>query len=201
MVVSPTLPTIPLFTLGGYLLAESKASERLIIVFKALFGWVPGGTPIIIILICAFFTALTGGSGVTILAPGGLLLPLLIKDGYSRSFSIGLITVSVLWGFYFTKFAINYLWSNGWCISKNIFRRFVTWFIINHFFELWSVLNSSNNKSKSYFNLFGLEILWKTKFELFIPILILFGVFVVLQLLLKQHQSHCYIYSMSRCLF
>ena len=94
MVVSPTLPTIPLFTLGGYLLAESKASERLIIVFKEIFGWIPGGTPIIIILICAFFTALTGGSGVTILALGGLLLPLLINDGYSRLFSIGLITVS-----------------------------------------------------------------------------------------------------------
>ena len=86
--------TIPLFTLGGYLLAESKASERLIIVFKEIFGWIPGGTPIIIILICAFFTALTGGSGVTILALGGLLLPLLINDGYSRLFSIGLITVS-----------------------------------------------------------------------------------------------------------
>ena len=55
MVVSPTLATIPLFTLGGYLLAESKASERLIIVFKEIFGWIPGGTPIIIILICAFW--------------------------------------------------------------------------------------------------------------------------------------------------
>ena len=67
---------------------------RLVNVFKELFGWIPGGTPVIIVLLCGFFTALTGGSGVTILALGGLLLPMLIKDGYSRSFSLGLITVS-----------------------------------------------------------------------------------------------------------
>ena len=94
IVVSPTLPTIPLFTLAGYLLAESRASERLVTVFRELFGWIPGGTPVIIVLLCGFFTALTGGSGVTILALGGLLLPMLIRDGYSRSFSLGLITVS-----------------------------------------------------------------------------------------------------------
>ena len=94
IVVSPTLPTIPLFTFAGYLLAESRASERLINVFKELFGWIPGGTPVVIVLLCGFFTALTGGSGVTILALGGLLLPMLLKDGYSRSFSLGLITVS-----------------------------------------------------------------------------------------------------------
>ncbi|GIS53946.1 hypothetical protein Ct9H90mP29_09880 [bacterium] len=94
IVVSPTLPTIPLFTLAGYLLAESKASERLVKVFRELFGWIPGGTPVIIVFLCGFFTALTGGSGVTILALGGLLLPMLLKDGYSRTFSLGLITVS-----------------------------------------------------------------------------------------------------------
>ena len=94
IVVSPTLPTIPLFTMAGYFLAESKASKRLIIIFQELFGWIPGGTPIIIILLCGFFTALTGGSGVTILALGGLLLPMLLKEGYSISFSLGLLTVS-----------------------------------------------------------------------------------------------------------
>ena len=60
IVVSPTLPTIPLFTLAGYLLAESKASERLVNVFRELFGWIPGGTPVIIVFLCGFFTALTG---------------------------------------------------------------------------------------------------------------------------------------------
>ena len=94
IVVSPTLPTIPLFTFAGYLLAESNTSERLVKVFREVFGWIPGGTPVVIVFLCGFFSALTGGSGVTILALGGLLVPLLIKEGYSKSFSIGLITVS-----------------------------------------------------------------------------------------------------------
>ncbi|MDP6755585.1 MAG: TRAP transporter large permease subunit, partial [Candidatus Marinimicrobia bacterium] len=76
IVVSPTLPTIPLFTLAGYILAESNASERLVKLFRAAFGWIPGGTPVVLVLLCGFFTALTGGSGVTILALGGLLMPL-----------------------------------------------------------------------------------------------------------------------------
>ena len=181
MVVSPTLATIPLFTLGGYLLAESKASERLIIVFKEIFGWIPGGTPIIIILICAFFTALTGGSGVTILALGGLLLPLLINDGYSRLFSIGLITVSGSLGLLFPPSLplIIYGVTAGVSVKKIFLGGLLPGLLLIIFLSIWSVLNSSNNnKKKSYFNLFrSLEILWKTKFELFIPILILFGVF------------------------
>ena len=76
IVVSPHLATIPIFTLAGYILAESDASDRLVKVFRVLFGWLPGGTPVVILLLCGFFTALTGGSGVTILALGGLLLPL-----------------------------------------------------------------------------------------------------------------------------
>ena len=94
IVASPTLPTIPLFTLSGYLLAESNASERLVRLFRASFGWIPGGTPIVLVLVCGFFTALTGGSGVTILALGGLLMPILIKEGYSKDFSLGFITVA-----------------------------------------------------------------------------------------------------------
>ena len=93
IVVSPTLPTIPLFTIAGFLLAESKSSIRLLSLFQALFGWIPGGTPIVLVIICGFFTAITGGSGVTILALGGLLMPMLIKDGFSKDFSLGLITV------------------------------------------------------------------------------------------------------------
>ena len=94
IVVSPTLPTIPLFTLAGYILAESKSSERIFYLFRAAFGWIPGGTPIVIVFLCGFFTALTGGSGVAILALGGLLFPLLKKEGYSELFSLGLITLA-----------------------------------------------------------------------------------------------------------
>ena len=89
IVVSPSLPTIPLFTLTGYLLAEGDASQRLVRLFRALFGWMPGGLAIVATLVCAFFTTFTGASGVTILALGGLLLPVLLQNGYRERFTVG----------------------------------------------------------------------------------------------------------------
>jgi len=92
--VSPTLPAIPLFTLAGLTLAEGRSSERLLQVFRSCFGWLPGGTAVVCAFLCSFFTVFTGGSGVTILALGGLLLPALLRDGYRESFSLGLLTAS-----------------------------------------------------------------------------------------------------------
>ncbi len=91
---STDLPAIPLFTLAGFLLAEGKASERLLRLFRAIVGWMPGGTAVVTAALCAFFTTFTGGSGVTILALGGLLLPALVADGYRERFSLGLLTAS-----------------------------------------------------------------------------------------------------------
>ena len=89
---APTIITIPLFTFAGYVLAESKAPQRLLRLSKALLGWIPGGTAIVCLFICAFFTAFTGASGVTIIALGGLLYPILLEEGYSEKFTLGLIT-------------------------------------------------------------------------------------------------------------
>ncbi|MGH8245189.1 MAG: TRAP transporter large permease subunit, partial [Gammaproteobacteria bacterium] len=94
LVVSPTIPTIPLFALTGFILTEGGASQRLLRLFRALFGWVPGGLPIVVTLLCAFFTTFTGASGVTILALGGLLLPVLLQSGYRERFSVGLLTAT-----------------------------------------------------------------------------------------------------------
>lgn len=94
IIVSPSIPTIPLFTLAGYILAEGRASQRLVRLFRALFGWMPGGLPIAATLVCAFFTTFTGASGVTILALGGLLLPVLLQSGYLERFSVGLLTAT-----------------------------------------------------------------------------------------------------------
>jgi C4-dicarboxylate transporter DctM subunit len=91
---STDLPAIPLFTLAGFLLAEGHASDRLLRLFRAYFGWAPGGTAVVTAVLCAFFTLLTGGSGVTILALGGLLLPALLADGYRERFSLGLLTAA-----------------------------------------------------------------------------------------------------------
>ena len=94
LTVSPTLPAIPLFTLAGFLLAQGEASERLLRVFRGLFGWMPGGTAVVTAVLCAFFTVFTGGSGVTILALGGLLFQALRADRYRERFSLGLLTAS-----------------------------------------------------------------------------------------------------------
>ncbi len=89
---SPILVTIPLFTFVGYVMAESKTPDRIVRASSAFFGWMPGGLAIVCIVASAFFTTLTGGSGVTIVAIGGLLYPALRKQGYSDAFSLGLVT-------------------------------------------------------------------------------------------------------------
>jgi len=91
-VVNPLLPMVPLFTLTGYYLAESGASKRLVRVFMAVFGTFRGGPAIVTALVCAFFTTFTGGSGVTILALGGLLYPVLTAARYSDRHALGLLT-------------------------------------------------------------------------------------------------------------
>jgi tripartite ATP-independent transporter DctM subunit len=92
LVVNPTLPTIPLFTLAGYFLAEGGASRRFVRVFQTLFGHFRGGPAIVTALVCAFFTSFTGASGVTILALGGLLMPILIAARYTEKSALGLLT-------------------------------------------------------------------------------------------------------------
>ena len=94
IVDTPMLVALPLFTLAGYLLAESKASHRLVRTAQAAIGWLPGGLGVIALVTCAFFTAFTGASGVTIVAIGALLYPALVKVGFSDKFSLGLVTSS-----------------------------------------------------------------------------------------------------------
>jgi tripartite ATP-independent transporter DctM subunit len=91
---NPTLVAIPLFTFAGYLLADSKAPSRMVNLARALFGWMPGGLAVVAFLTCAIFTAFTGASGVTIVALGGLLFPILLNEKYGERFSLGLVTTS-----------------------------------------------------------------------------------------------------------
>jgi len=94
LMLSPTLPAIPLLTACGYVLAESHASLRLVRFFRALFGWMPGGVAVLVAAVCALFTTFTGGSGITIMALGGLLYPILREEKYPEGFSLGLVTAS-----------------------------------------------------------------------------------------------------------
>ena len=94
MASAPTLLAIPLFTFAGYLLAESQAPRRLLDLSRALLGWLPGGVAVVSLGTAAVFTAFSGASGITIVALGGLLFPILLKEAYSERFSLGLVTTS-----------------------------------------------------------------------------------------------------------
>ncbi len=90
----PSLIAIPLFTFAGYVLAESGAPKRLVALAESLFGWLPGGVAVAGLCACAMFTAFTGASGVTIIALGGLIFPLLRRQNYPEPFALGLITTT-----------------------------------------------------------------------------------------------------------
>ncbi len=98
---SPTLSALPLFALAGYVLAESNAPRRLVRVSNALLGWLPGGLAMIALMASAVFTALTGATGLTIVALGGLLFPALRQQKYPERFSLGLLTTSGTLGLLF----------------------------------------------------------------------------------------------------
>jgi len=181
IVVSPTLPTIPLFTLAGYVLAESGASKRMVLLFRTLFGWIPGGTPVVIVILSGFFTALTGGSGVTILALGGLLYPLLIKEGYSKTFALGLITVAGSLGLLFPPSlpAIIYGITAGVSVKDIFIGGLIPGTFLVLLVAAWAIYQGKNQTIKIHKFDFKqiLAVLWKTGWEILIPFLILFGIF------------------------
>ena len=181
IVVSPTLPTIPLFTLVGFILAESGASRRMMSFFKSAFSWIPGGTPIIVVILSGFFTAMTGGSGVTILALGGLLYPMLRKEGYSEMFSLGLITVAGSLGLLFPPSLplIIYSVSAGVSVKDAFVAGFIPGTLLIVLIGIWAVYQGKVQKIEQVpFN-------WKKVFsstkesiwEILIPIFILLGIF------------------------
>ena len=173
IVVSPTLPTITLFTLAGYILAESKSSERIFYLFRAAFGWIPGGTPIVIVFLCGFFTALTGGSGVAILALGGLLFPLLKKEGYSELFSLGLITLAVSLGLLFPPSLPLIIY--GVTVQESIAKLFIAGIIpgimialiFMSYVVVWSLINKKS-MPKSSENSSFLEKVKKSKHRIYL---------------------------------
>lgn len=98
---APILLAIPLFTFAGYLLSQGGTSARLVRFSKSLFGWVPGGLGVVALVACAFFTAITGATGITIIALGGLLFPALLSEKYHENFALGLMTTSGSLGLHF----------------------------------------------------------------------------------------------------
>ncbi len=180
IVVSPTLAAIPIFTLAGYLLAESNISRRLLDFFKTSLGWLPGSTVLIVVLLCAFFTALTGGSGVTILALGAILYPILVEDGYSEIFSLGLITTAGSLGLLFPPSLPAIIYSVTAGINPiDLFKQgFLPALFLLLVVVLYGFYHRPNEKKKIKFSLKNsMKALSVAKWEIVIPILIVFGLF------------------------
>ena len=178
---NPILPTIPLFTLAGTILAEGKASARLARLFHALFGWIPGGTAVATIGVCAFFTTFTGGSGVTILALGGLLLPVLLREGYGERFSLGALTASGSLGILLppSLLVILYGVSAHTSIKQLFLAGLVPGVMLVTMVGIYAVYNGwMLVGGRSRFDVReALSAIWEAKWEVLLPIGVLFGIF------------------------
>jgi C4-dicarboxylate transporter, DctM subunit len=183
MVVSPTIPNIPLFTLTGYLLAEGGASKRLLRVFQAWFGSLRGGPAIVTALVCAFFTCFTGGSGVTILALGGLLMPILLAEKYKERDALGLLTSAGSLGMLFPPSlpVILYGVVSHTAIDQLFLAGILPGLLLLAVTALWGVSKGSKSQAARHpFHLReALEALWVAKWELLLPFVIFFFLFGV----------------------
>jgi C4-dicarboxylate transporter DctM subunit len=176
---SPILVTIPLFTFVGYVMAESKTPDRIVRASRAFFGWMPGGLAIVCIVASAFFTTLTGGSGVTIVAIGGLLYPALRKQGYSDAFSLGLVTTGGSLGLLLPPSLPILVYSlvAGIDFNKTFKAGLVPGFLVMAMLGVYAawVGKRENVKLESpRLSEMG-KALWMLKWELLIPIIILGG--------------------------
>lgn len=183
LATNPHLVTIPLFTLAGFLMAESRAADRLVRVSRALLGWLPGGLGIVVIASCAFFTTFTGASGVTIIALGGLLHPILLKERYPEKFSLGLITSSGSIGLLFPPSLPIILY--GIVAGTSIDDLFVAgivpgllFLLVLGVFCLW--VGRKHEVQNTPFDLGeARRALWAAKWELLVPVVVLIGIYGV----------------------
>lgn len=185
LTVDPTLPVIPLFTLVGYILAESGAARRLLVIFQTIFAKMRGGAAIVTTFVCALFTAFTGASGVTILALGGLLMPILISSRYSKRNALGLLTGAGSLGLLFppslppilyavvattigTEITIGSIFLAG--LVPGALLLILTWW--------WGIRSDpSRHCQEKLAGLTALKALLQAKWELILPVVALVGLF------------------------
>jgi C4-dicarboxylate transporter DctM subunit len=166
---APTLMTIPLFTFAGYLMAESNSPKRLMKLAETGLGWLPGGISIV-----------TGASGVTIIALGGVIYPILIKEGYSEKYTLGAITASGSLGLLFPPSLPIILY--GLMAKVDIDKLFkagiVPGFLIIFILSLWSIYNSPKKEIKKKFILKDfIQALKESWLEAILPIAVLVGIY------------------------
>ncbi len=177
----PNLITIPLFTFAGMVMAAGGSPERLIKLFNAMFGWMPGGLGMAAIVSCSMFTAFTGASGVTIIALGGLLYPMFIKANYSEKFSLGLLTSSGSLGLLFPPSLAILLYGivSGTSIDDLFLAGIVPGLILLLMLSLYSYKSSlswhQTNHPFSFQTL--IDTIIQTKWDIFLPVFIITGIF------------------------
>ncbi len=176
---NPTILIIPLFTFAGYIIAAGNAPQRLIAFARATVGWLPGGIAVVVLGTCAFFTTFTGASGITIIALGGLLYPIL-RQNYSERFSLGLVTASGSIGLLFFPSIPLILYAI--IAQVNINRMFLAGIIpgllilgiLSIYCCAWSLIKRSET---TQLNLSEISrTLWAAKWELLLPLLLLSGI-------------------------
>lgn len=178
---SPNMIAIPLFTFAGVLMSAGGAPQRLLAFYRAAFGWMPGGLAIVTIGACAFFTTFSGASGVTILALGGLLYPILKGEGYKEKFSLGLLTTSGSLGLLFPPSLAILIYGivAGVSIESLFFAGVVPGLLLIVMLSLYSMYQG--NKSQVVKHEFNASILLTTfkgcGWDLFLPIGIVIGIF------------------------
>ncbi len=177
----PFLSAIPLFTFAGYLLSESNAPKRLVRLTGAMLGWMPGGLALVALAACAFFTAFTGASGVTIIALGAILYPALKQDGYPEKFNLGLVTTSGSLGLLFAPSLPLILYGVIAEVSiDNLFRAGILpgllMLLMLSGYSMW--VSRANTKPLTPFKFKELAgALRESKWELPLPIVVLGGIY------------------------
>ena len=170
---------IPLFTLTGYIIAEGKAPQRLVAFARASVGWLPGGIAIVVLVTCAFFTTFTGASGVTIIALGGLVYPIL-RQSYNENFSLGLITASGSIGLLFPPsiplilYAIIANVPIDAMLFAGIIPGMIILVILSSYCSGWSLIKHTETTRFNWKVFF--RTLWDAKWELLLPLLVLGGI-------------------------
>lgn len=179
LVKNTTILIIPLFTFAGFIIAEGKAPQRLVAFARASVGWLPGGIAVVVLGTCAFFTTFTGASGVTIIALGGLVYPIL-RQTYSEKFSLGLITASGSIGLLFPPsiplvlYAIVAQVPIDAMFFAGIIPGMLILIILSCYCSGWSVLKRAETTPFDL-SLFA-RTFWEAKWELILPFLVLGGI-------------------------
>lgn len=174
-----TILIIPLFTFAGYIIAEGKAPQRLVAFARASVGWLPGGIAVVVLGTCAFFTTFTGASGVTIIALGGLVYPIL-RQTYNEKFSLGLITASGSIGLLFPPSVplILYAIIAQVPIDRMFLAGIIPGLLILGILSIyccgWSVIKKT--ETTPFDLMVFLKTLWAAKWELFLPFIVLGGI-------------------------